>query len=439
MTRSLPTLTADALPNIRVAPPGPESRRWLERLKAHESPNVTTVSEQFPVAWDSALGAAVLDVDGNRYVDAGSGFGVAFVGHNHPRVRAAVAAQADKLVHGMGDVHPPTSRIELLETLSAVSPGDLGRGVLCTGGSEAVEVALKTAYLATGRAGVVAFQGGYHGLSLGALAGTWRPDFRGPFKQWVPGPTHHAPFPTTEAALAESLASVEGAMSAGDVGVVVVEPVQGRGGSRAPARGFLAGLRSLCDRYGALLCFDEIFTGCGRTGWMWAGDRVGVTPDLLCVGKAVGGGWPMSACLGTPAAMDAWGPATGEALHTSTFLGHPVACAAATETLRLIVDEGLAARAREDGERWLVELRASLSGVEGVVEIRGVGLMLGVELRDAAMAWKVVLGCLARGVIVLPCGGGEVIQLTPPVVMTSAQRGHVIAALAESVAAAGQA
>ncbi|HAN32755.1 MAG TPA: aspartate aminotransferase family protein, partial [Myxococcales bacterium] len=312
---------ADDLPQVRVRPPGPESVRWLARLKACEAPNVTTVSETFPVVWKRALGAVVQDVDDNRYIDAGSGFGVAFVGHNHPRVRAAAQQQSSLLVHAMGDVHPPMSRIELLELLAEMAPGDLGQGLLCTGGSEAVEVALKTAYLATGKSKIVAFEGGYHGLSLGALGGTWRSDFRGPFEQWVPGPTFHAPFPTQPAALQPALDSIAAVFEQGEVGVLVMEPVQGRGGSRQPAKGLLKGLRELCTRYGVMLCFDEIFTGCGRTGLMWAGDHEEVIPDLLCVGKALGGGWPMSACLGKPEVMQAWGPARGEALHTSTFLG----------------------------------------------------------------------------------------------------------------------
>ncbi len=465
----VPPPPPDALPDVRIAPPGPRSKAWLARLKAVESPNVTAVTPEFPIVWQAARAAVVMDVDGNRFLDAGSGFGVAFVGHNHPRVVAAAKSQLSNLVHGMGDVHPPVARIRLLEALQAAAPGDLGHAVLCTGGSEAVEVALKTALLKTGKPGILAFEGGYHGLSLGALGGTWRADFRAPFAKWIPGPTRFVAFPTAAptgsspvpldasadelkaaeyARLAAVLADVQRHLRdpTAEIGVVLVEPVQGRGGSRLPAEGFLRALHALCQAHDVLLCCDEIFTGCGRTGALFACAEAGVVPDLLCVGKALGGGWPISACLGRPEVMAAWGPALGEALHTSTFLGHPVACAAATETLQIIQAERLPAVAARDGQRWLLALRAALGDHPAVAEIRGVGLMMGIALaaptgpRSAArFAWRVVVSCLQRGVLVLPCGAGEVIQLTPPAVMTPEQRGFVVQTLAQTIDAAWQA
>lgn len=476
MTRRLPTVDLpppppDALPDVRIVPPGPRSEAWLARLKAVESPNVTAVTPNFPVVWQAARGAVVMDVDGNRYLDAGSGFGVAFVGHNHPRVVSAAKTQLGSLVHGMGDVHPPVARIRILEALQSAAPGDLGHAVLCTGGSEAVEVALKTALLKTGKAGILAFEGGYHGLSLGALGGTWRADFRTPFAKWIPGPTRFVAFPTAAPVPSASPASPEFAQAANlahdaehqrlaatlaaverhfedpvaDIGVVLVEPIQGRGGSRMPAEGFLRALHALCEAHGVLLCCDEIFTGCGRTGALFASTEQGVVPDLLCVGKALGGGWPISACLGRPDVMAAWGPALGEALHTSTFLGHPVACAAATETLQVIQGERLPTKAARDGLLWLTELRAALGHLPAVKELRGTGLMIGVELcgpaggeAAAQMTWRVVTTCLKHGVLLLPCGDGNVIQLTPPVVMTVEQRAFVIRTLAEAIALAWQ-
>ncbi len=434
----------DALPHLPAPIPGPRSRAWLQRLRAVESPNVTAMDETFPVVWQQARGALVWDVDGNRYLDAGSAFGVAFVGHGHPAVRAAAHAQVDALVHGMGDVHPPTARIELLEALAAATPGDLGHGVLCTGGSEAVEVALKTAMLATGKPGIVAFRDGYHGLTLGALGGTARADFRGPFARWVPGPTTFCDYATDAATRDRVLAEVEAALThpQAPAGVVLIEPLQGRGGTRLPAPGLLAGLRALCDAHGALLCFDEIFTGCGRTGAMFAcehpdaGAPGGVLPDLLCVGKALGGGFPVSACLGRPQVMAAWGPSKGEALHTSTFLGHPVAAAAAVASLRAIREEGLVERAKTAGAALQAALRERLGGHPAVREIRGRGLMQGVDLGDGGLAWRVVLGCLQRGVLLLPCGtGGHVVQLTPPAVTTDAQLAFIVDTLAKTLTA----
>lgn len=433
-----------------MPPPGPASTAWLERLRRVESANVTAIGAEFPVVWQRARGPVVQDVDGNRYLDAGSSFGVALIGHGHDAVRAAVHAQTEALLHGMGDVHPPTVRIELLEALQAAAPGDLGHGVLCTGGSEAVEVALKTALLATGKPGILAFDGGYHGLSLGALGGTHRADFRAPFAPWLPGPTRFLPFPRAnpldpaqaERDLAATLAAAEAALLApgANVGAVLVEPLQGRGGTVVAPRGLLAGLRALCDRAGALLIFDEIFTGCGRTGAMFACEHEGVLPDLLCVGKALGGGLPIAACLGRPAAMAAWGPSTGEALHTSTFLGHPLASAAALATLGVLADEQVPERAAHDGLRWASELQRALADHPAVAQIRGKGLMWGIELRSAgersggALAWQVVLGCLRRGVLALPCGpAGDVIQLTPPVCTSATQRAFVVATLADAV------
>ena len=432
-----------------TAGPGPASQAWLKRLKAVESRNVTAVGSRFPVVWQRAHGCEVWDVDGRCYLDAGSAFGVSLLGHGHPAVVAAATSQLGQLVHGMGDVHPPVARIELLERLVAVAPDGLGHAVLCTGGSEAVEVALKTALLATGKAGALSFSGGYHGLGAGALAVTARADFRTPFLAQLPEQSHFAPFPTRVEELPACLAAVEAKLvePTNQLGVVVVEPIQGRGGTVVPPPGFLRGLRQLCDAYGALLCCDEIFTGLGRTGVMWACERDGVVPDLLCVGKALGGGFPIAACLGTDEVMAAWPESTGEALHTSTFLGHPVACAAATAALRVIVDEDVPAVAAERGAALSQMLREALvSGPNGALpglrQVRGDGLMWGIEVhgvdRDGlrsggALAWEIVQQCLAGGLILLPAGDdGAVLQLTPPAVASEGQLEQMVARLAHA-------
>lgn len=447
-------LDPEALPRLLAPPPGPHSAAWLQRLRAVESPNVTAIADDFPVVWARARGPVVEDVDGNFYLDAGSAFGVALVGHGHPAVREAIAAQADALLHGMGDVHPPTVRIALLEALAAAAPGDLGHGVLCTGGSEAVEVALQTALLHTGKTAIVAFEGAYHGLSLGALAGTHRDDFRAPFRPWLPGPTTFAPFPSAQPndgaaeaeALAAALAQVEQALChpTSPAGVVLCEPIQGRGGTRLPAPRLLPGLRDLCDRYGALLALDEIFTGCGRTGMLFACQHDeghgSVLPDLLCVGKALGGGMPIAACLGRPHIMAAWGPSKGEALRTSTFLGHPLAAAAACATLKLLATPDGVARAAIEGVALGAALRRAFGDHPAVADVRGRGLMWGVALRGAggrpagAVAWQVVLGCLRRGLMLLPCGAdGAVLQWTPPIGLTPAQRDFAVAACRDAL------
>lgn len=442
----------DALPHLAVPPPGPQSRQWLERLRRVESADVTAIAEDFPIVWASARGSAVRDVDGNTYVDATSAFGVALIGHAHPRVVAAAQRQAASLVHGMGDVHPPAVKVQLLEALVDRAPGDLGHAVLCTGGSEAVEVAQKTALLATGRPGIIAFSGSYHGLGHGALDVTSRRDFRHPFHSqlarntvWVPYPNLRLPphGVRPEDVLEHILSRVEElvshpAMGGVPIGAILVEPIQGRGGSLIPPAGFLQGLRRICNQHDVLLILDEIFTGLGRTGRWFACEAEEVVPDLLCVGKALGGGLPIAACLGRPEAMRAWGTSTGEARHTSTFLGHPVACAAALETLRVLADEQVPQRAAEEGELWRQGLADRLLDHPWVADVRGRGLMLGVELRDPAtgepgraLAWRTVVGAMQRGVLLLPCGvHGHVLQLTPPVGTTPEQRAVVVDVLA---------
>ena len=444
-------LAPDALPHVTMPLPGPQSRAALARLKLHESPNVTAVAPDFPIVWQQARGSAVRDVDGQVYVDATSAFGVALIGHTHPRVVAAVQAQAAQLLHGMGDVHPPEVRIALLEALADVAPGDLGHGVLCGGGSEAVEVALKTAVLATGKPGVIAFSGSYHGLGHGALDATSRRDFRTPFLAQLAHNTVWLPFPDMRRppvgvqpsdVLAHTLERItqlvaHPAMGGAPIGAILVEPIQGRGGVMLPPPGFLRALRSLCDRHGVLLILDEIFTGFGRTGTLFACETDAVVPDLLCVGKAMGGGLAIAACLGRPHVMAAWPMAVSEALHTSTFLGHPLACAGALATLAVLRDEDVVARVQHEGQAWEAELRAALGGHAWVQEIRGRGLMWGVELVDprsgapaGGPAWQVVTHALQRGVIVLSCGVyGHVLQLTPPVGTTPAQRACVIGAV----------
>ena len=455
-TVAMVDFSGEALPHLVTAVPGPASRAWLARLQACESPNVTAIADDFPVVWQRALGGAVQDADGNVFVDATAAFGVALIGHGHPRVVASVRAQAGQLLHAMGDVHPAQAKIALLEALQAAAPGDLGHAVLCTGGSEAVEVALKTALIATGKPGVIAFTGAYHGLGHGALDATSRRDFRAPFGQqlarnvaWVPFPQTSAPpvGVAPEAVAAHVLQRIDDAVAHPAhgglaIGAVLLEPLQGRGGVVVPPPGFVRQLRRLCDDRGVLLIADEIFTGCGRTGALWACDDEAVVPDILCVGKALGGGMPIAACLAKPAIMALWGKSRGEALHTSTFLGHPLACVAATAVLQVLADEQIAQQCQLLGQWWQAALLEAVSSHPAVAEIRGRGLMIGLALRDHAglqareRAWRCVVGALQHGLIVLPCGNrGEVISLTPPAVLTLAQRELAVQILADVLAA----
>ncbi|MDP2958985.1 MAG: aspartate aminotransferase family protein [Longimicrobiales bacterium] len=442
--------TGHRLPELRVPPPGPASRALAERLRAVESRNVTQVDSGWPVFWEEARGANVVDADGNVYLDLTAAFGVALMGHAHPGVVAAVTAQAGRLVHGMGDVHPPSVKLRFLERLAATAPWLGARVVLSSTGSEAVETALKTALMATGRPGVLAFQGSYHGLTLGSLAVTDRDLFREPFRGRLYGGVAFARFPdplrqdpgAAHDSLAEVAALLEAGAPNGDaIGAVLVEPVQGRAGVRVAPEGFMAGLSSLAHRAGAVVIADEIFTGMGRCGAFYASERVGLEPDLVCLGKALGGGLPLSACLGRPEVMEAWPESTGEAIHTSTFLGHPLACAAGLAVLEAMEAEDIAGRAEALGRRLTEGLCAALEGADGVAEIRSLGLMLGIELaRGAAFepiggaAARAARAALAEGVLVLPAGEhGHVLELTPPVDLTDEQCGFAVEVVARAV------
>jgi 4-aminobutyrate aminotransferase/(S)-3-amino-2-methylpropionate transaminase len=397
-------------PLLRTPVPGPRSRALAERLAEVESRNVTCSEPVPPVFWERASGCNVWDVDGNRYVDLTAGFGVANAGHAHPRVVGAVQDQAERLLHALGDVHPADVKVALLEALARRFPGGgPARAVLGSSGSDAVEAALKTALVATGRPGVVAFEGAYHGLALGALDATFRPFFREPFAARLPGATRFARY----GAAADALRAARRPGPA--VGAVLVEPIQGRGGERIPPPGFLRELRELCDGEGWLLVADEVYTGFGRTGRWFACEHEGVVPDLLCVGKGLAAGMPLSACVGRAEVMDRWPPSRGESLHTQTFLGHPPGCAAALASLAVLEEEKLVERAAETGARALAHLRARLAGAPGILDVRGRGLLLGIECDAPARAARACAGALARGVIALGAGDdGRVVSITPP-------------------------
>jgi 4-aminobutyrate aminotransferase/(S)-3-amino-2-methylpropionate transaminase len=416
-------------PQIQTRVPGPRSTALAERLARVESRNVTCYEPLPPIFWERASGSNVWDVDGNRYVDLGAGFGVANVGHAHPRVVEAVSEQAERLLHAMGDVHPGEVKVRLLEALVDRFPGGVpALAVLGSSGSDAVEIALKTASLATGRAGVVAFEGAYHGLALGALDATFRPLFRQPFEARLPGATAFARFSDVDDVVRAAGECVS------EVGAVLVEPVQGRGGERIPHEGFLRELRARCDLEGWLLIADEVYTGFGRTGRWFAVEHEDVVPDLLCVAKGLASGMPLSACLGRAELMNLWPPSRGEALHTQTFLGHPPGCAAALASISVIEEEKLVERARGLGEAALAQLRARFEGGSAVADVRGRGLLIGIECDGAERAARASADALRRGVIVLPSGDdGRVLSITPPLTIDADAFASALDTLAECI------
>lgn len=424
------------LPQIAGDVPGPRSHALAQRLTEVESRNVTDLASPGPIFWARAAGANVQDVDGNTFVDLGGAFGVAAVGHANARVVGAITAQAELLLHGMGDIHPSQIKVQLLEALTARAPWTDARAVLATGGSEAVEIALKTAELATSRSGIIAFEGSYHGLTLGALATTHREHFRAPFQTRTYDGVHFVPFPRSPDEGERVIARIGDLLSEHpDIGAVIVEPIQGRAGVRIPPEGFLAAVGARAHEAGALLIADEIFTGLGRAGALWASVADGCLPDLICAGKALGGGMPISVCMGPRRVMDAWPESTGEAMHTSTFLGHPVSCSAALAALDEIDSAGLVERSREEGSRWVDQLHAAFGDHAHVADVRGRGQMIGIELTPEGEAEQgggpaAVLRMLEAGYILLPAGErGQVLELTPPLVITQAQMDGATAAL----------
>jgi 4-aminobutyrate aminotransferase-like enzyme len=426
---------SELLERLTTTIPGPRTLALAARLRAHESPNVTFLAADFPVFWDSAEGATVTDVDGNRYIDATAAFGVANAGHCNPRVVEAIAVQARQLVHGMGDVHPSQIRVELFERLARVLPPGLQTFFLATTGSEAVEAALKSAILYTGKHRFAAYRGGYHGLSFGALAVGGIERFREPFAAALGGPPLLLDYPSQGSIGAD--AAIDQARRAfalrDDLAAVIIEPILGRGGIVLPPAGYLRALRDLCDERGIVMVVDEIFTGFGRTGTWFSVEREDVVPDILCIGKAMGSGVPISAVAGRRAIVSAWPESSGEALHTSTYLGSPLACAAAIATIDELERLGLPARARRAGrdlDARLQKLRAHW----GVVDVRGTGLLYGIELRDAARATAVVTAALKRGLILLQSGvAGNVISLSPPLVIGDRQLDRLVETLERAI------
>jgi 4-aminobutyrate aminotransferase-like enzyme len=442
------------------------TRRALELLRAYESRNVTAIESDgsWPIVWERARGMHVWDAAGRRYLDLTAAFGVAAAGHANPRVVRAGQAQMARLLHAMGDVHPHEPKARLARELSRITferwtragvqgsrfkvQGSkflpriaTGKTIFCNSGFEAVEAALKTAILATQRRGIIAFEGAYHGLGYGTLNATHREFFRGPFRSQLGQFGHFAPFPSRPEDLPSLAEDIGRLFRRHQIGAILVEPVQVRGGINIPPPGFLPLLRRLCDAHGALLIADEIYTGFGRTGRWFACEHSGVVPDLICLGKALTGGFPLSACVGRADLMDAaWPASTGEAMHTSTFLGHPVGCAMALAQIREIARRKLVQRSERLGRALLRALESQISDSRFRIAVRGVGLMAGLELRlrdgtpAAEGVMRVIKAMLQRGFILLPEGAhGNVISLTPPLTIMEAQIQRAAAALAQGV------
>jgi 4-aminobutyrate aminotransferase-like enzyme len=442
-----------------------ETKNVIELLRDYESRNVlfTEPDGSWPIVWERAKGVHVWDAEGGKYLDLTAAFGVAAAGHANPNVVKAGQKQMAKLLHAMGDVHPHALKAQLAQKLSAItfekwsnslkrsigesskeksiqqfnnSTIQRGKTIFSNSGFEAVESALKTAALATKKRGVIAFTGAYHGLGYGALNVTHRDFFRSPFQSQLREFGHFAPFPKKFSDLAAVEFQVRHFFRRERISAVLVEPVQARGGINVPPKEFLPLLRKLCDEHGALLILDEIYTGFGRTGKWFACEHSQTIPDLICLGKALTGGFPLSACVGRADLMDAaWPASRGEAIHTSTFLGHPVGCAMALAQISEIEKLDLPERSAELGEFLLDEL-SKVQSPKSKVEARGIGLMTGLELilpngkPATEIAIAAIKNLLQRGYIFLPEGEfGNVISLTPPLTITKTQLAKAVAEL----------
>ncbi len=410
----------------------------LAELQLYESRNIVQIAadSSWPIVWDRAQGMKVWDADELEYMDATSAFGVAAAGHANKRVVRAGRKQMGRLLHAMGDVHPHPGKALLARRLSELTFGDpglnglptgLGKGktIFCNSGFEAVEAALKTACLATGKSDVIAFEGAYHGLGYGSLNTTHRNHFKAPFLSQLKGFAHFVPFPETESQAIGSLKQILHLSQKHPIGAVLFEPIQARAGIRLPTDTFLVGLRKLTSELAILLVADEIYTGFGRTGDWFACHRAGIVPDVYCLGKALTGGFPMSACVGRAELMDrAWPHSSGEAIHTSTFLGHPVGCAMALAQIDEIAKRKLLHRAQCNGRFAISEFQKLAKASRWVRDVRGRGLMIGIELHEPIpgpipIGVRVMKGLLAEGWIVLPEGeGSEVIAFTPPLIIS---------------------
>jgi 4-aminobutyrate aminotransferase len=384
---------------------------WLAR---DEAALAGTLSRYFPIVAVSGEGSWLVDVDGRRYLDFTSGIGVTVTGHCHPHVVAAIAEQAGQLLHVSVVAHHQRS-VELAERLGRLCPWfDQPQVFFCNSGAEAVDGSVKLARRVTGRPGIIAFRGAFHGRTLGATAlTTSKAKYRQGYEPLVPS-VAIAPYASL-GGLDELLATQ---MDPSTVAAVIVEPVLGEGGYLVPPVEWLAGLRSRCDSAGALLIFDEVQCGIGRTGRPFAAETFGVRPDVLLFAKGVASGLPLGGIMAERSTFEQW-PAGA---HGSTFGGNPVSCAAALATLDVLDADRLWERTGEVGRVLLSQLREACAGNPVVVEVRGVGLMIGVELVSGEVASQVQRRCFEDGLLVLTCGPrDQVLRLVPPLTVSDAE------------------
>lgn len=374
-----------------------------------ENKHTSGVYAKQPIVFVRGQGAILWDINGNEYIDCSSGHGVANLGHANPKVVTAIAQQAGKLIT-LFETFPNDQRAALMEKLTSLTPG-LERVFFCNSGTESVEAAIKFSRLSTGRTGIIAAMRGFHGRTMGALSATWNKKYRTPFMPLVPD-FSHVPYNKIDA--------LEKAVS-DQTAAVILEVVQGESGIHPAKTEYLQAARRICSERGALLVIDEVQTGFGRTGKMFAYQHFNITPDLLCCAKSLAGGIPMGAVLIGKNVKN-----LTPGMHGTTFGGNPLVCAAALAALSVMEEENLPAQAAEKGSYLLEKLNGIQSPL--IREVRGIGLMAGIELKQKVTPYLKALQ--GKNIIALNAGI-TVIRLLPPLVITYEQLDQVITALEE--------
>lgn len=414
------------VPHLVTEVPGPRARALVDFDGAWTSPSLPRA---YPLVPARGRGATIEDVDGNVFIDFAAGIAVNSTGHAHPDVVAAIGRQAAELLHySASDFYLPIYAQTCEAIARSVPISGRTRVYLGNSGAEAVEAAVKLARRATGRPAIVSFLGGFHGRTMGALSLTAsKAKYHAGFGPLLPG-VHHAPYGHVADLRWFDSVLFDKVVPADEVAAIIVEPIQGEGGYIVPEDGFLAGLRDLCDRHGILLVADEIQSGAGRTGRMWAVEHWGVEPDILLSAKGLASGMPLSAVVARAGIMEAWDAGA----HGSTFGGNPVACAAALATLELL-EQGLIGNAAHRGEQGLRALRRLQERHPGaIVDVRGLGLMLALELATPAQAEALELEAFKRGLLVLGCGA-KTVRISPPLVIDEATMAGGLDVLAEAI------
>jgi 4-aminobutyrate aminotransferase len=416
------------VPDLVTEIPGPKARAHVAYDEAWTSPSLPRA---YPIVPVRGNGLTVEDIDGNLFLDFAAGIAVTSTGHSHPEVVAAIREQAAELIHfSASDFYLPIYA-ETCQRIAGIAPIDGPvRVYLGNSGTEVVEAAIKLARLATHRPYVVAFLGAFHGRTYGSVSLTAsKAKYHAGFGPLLPG-VFHAPYGRAEDLRWFNEVLFDKLVPAEEVAAVIVEPIQGEGGYNVPQDGFLEGLRGICDRHGILLIADEIQTGAGRTGKMWAVDHWGVKPDILLTAKGIASGMTLGAMVARAPLLEAWGPGA----HGSTYGGNPIACAAALATIDLL-ERGLVDNAATRGTQAFTGLRKlAARHPELIVDVRGRGLMIGIEFDTPEHAEEVQWACFVRGLLVLECGRSTV-RMAPALVVTEAEMETGLRIFGEAVAA----